>query len=242
MIRFFKKIFSIFIIIINLFILIGCDFPNDMSNEDYEIHIIDNQNKKIAIGNIKYKPENGVAFIPYTINGYSVSSLGIPGTLSMTPDLNNLYISRIYLPSTIEQIGNQYMGTNGYTIYKFFFCNNAISLSSLCIDSTERVYIYVPSEYFEEYIYITWNKNLNIYKANVYYYLNIEDDDYYYIDYYEENSIIEFIPPNPKRDGYIFDGWYKEKECINKWNFEIDIVKFDVNVNEIKLYVKWIDE
>ena len=23
-------------------------------------------------------------------------------------------------------------------------------------------------------------------------------------------------------DGYTFDGWYKEKECINKWNFTVD--------------------
>lgn len=27
-------------------------------------------------------------------------------------------------------------------------------------------------------------------------------------------------PPNPTKEGYIFDGWYKEPECVNEWNFE----------------------
>ena len=47
---------------------------------------------------------------------------------------------------------------------------------------------------------------------------------------------------SPKKEGYIFDGWYKEKECINKWDFEIDTVKLEENIEEIKLYAKWIEE
>ena len=49
-------------------------------------------------------------------------------------------------------------------------------------------------------------------------------------------KFIEFLPPNPVRDGYGFGGWYKEPESINKWNFETD-VKADGQLN---LFAKWI--
>lgn len=43
------------------------------------------------------------------------------------------------------------------------------------------------------------------------------------------------IPPeDPVRDGYSFDGWYKERELINKWNFDTDTV-----TDDIWLYTGW---
>ena len=43
-------------------------------------------------------------------------------------------------------------------------------------------------------------------------------------------------PAVPQRDGYEFDGWYKNRECTagNAWNFDTDRVK-----EETKLYAKW---
>jgi hypothetical protein len=53
----------------------------------------------------------------------------------------------------------------------------------------------------------------------------------------------------------MFDGWYKEEECINKWDFDIDIlpdVKYDTVsegmyagqerevYQETIIYAKWI--
>ena len=59
-------------------------------------------------------------------------------------------------------------------------------------------------------------------------------------------SKIEIIPPAPEREGYTFGGWYKEKECINKWNFETDTLpqlRLDENneilFQETALYAKW---
>lgn len=34
----------------------------------------------------------------------------------------------------------------------------------------------------------------------------------------------ESLMPNPYRVGYDVEGWYKEKECINKWNSETDLI------------------
>ena len=88
------------------------------------------------------------------------------------------------------------------------------------------------------------------YAANVSYYYNYEsapNDGYYWIDNYGYGETIEYIPEQPIRDGYTFDGWYKEPECINKWNFETDTLpqaQRDEEGKELyqetKLYAKWI--
>ena len=41
-------------------------------------------------------------------------------------------------------------------------------------------------------------------------------------------------PEDPAAGGYTFGGWYKEKECIEEWNFAEDEVKSDIT-----LYAKW---
>lgn len=61
--------------------------------------------------------------------------------------------------------------------------------------------------------------------ANISYYYNYENAEnggYYWIDDCDYGGKIEFIPPDPVRDGYTFGGWYKEAECINAWNFGAD--------------------
>lgn len=84
-------------------------------------------------------------------------------------------------------------------------------------------------------------------RANVSYNYNYDESPnggYYWIDDYD-GEIISFVPPTPTRDGYTFIGWYKEPECINKWNFNEDIVpskEFIENeyiFKETILYAKW---
>jgi uncharacterized repeat protein (TIGR02543 family) len=47
------------------------------------------------------------------------------------------------------------------------------------------------------------------------------------------NTVVA-IPEDPTREGYIFEGWFKEANCINKWYFETDNVK-----DNISLYAAW---
>ena len=115
---------------------------------------------------------------------------------------------------------------------------------------------------FRTFVPISININsLDLYEhgylnaANVTYYSNYGDNDIYWIDDYENEELITYIPEEPKREGYTFDGWYKEVECINKWDFESDKVpgktyyedrhtKYYAMDNyeyiETKLYAKWI--
>ncbi|NLA10727.1 MAG: InlB B-repeat-containing protein, partial [Firmicutes bacterium] len=48
-----------------------------------------------------------------------------------------------------------------------------------------------------------------------------------------DNSTIT-EPAAPVREGYIFGGWYKEKECKNAWDFASNVVTEDMT-----LYAKW---
>jgi uncharacterized repeat protein (TIGR02543 family) len=43
-------------------------------------------------------------------------------------------------------------------------------------------------------------------------------------------------PSSPTKNGYVFDGWYKESTCINAWNFSNDHVD-----SNLTLYAKWRD-
>lgn len=97
------------------------------------------------------------------------------------------------------------------------------------------------SEYYRE-----------ILPANVTYHYNYpttKNGGIYWIDDYD-GELISYIPENPYRAGYTFCGWYKEPECINKWDFEKDIVPekvykdeamYDVLYiySELNLYAKW---
>ena len=86
--------------------------------------------------------------------------------------------------------------------------------------------------------------------GNVSYMYNYEEcpnDGYYWVDNYT-NSVIEFIPPVPIREGYEFKGWYKESECINIWDFDNDILGDDIIIDSYDsiteytgtyLYAKW---
>ena len=100
--------------------------------------------------------------------------------------------------------------------------------------------------------------------ANITYYFNFETDinyGVYWVDDVDYGEKIEYIPANPVREGYEFGGWYKETECINKWDFttdalpeeqfeEIEEESTDLETEkeiekktiyqETKLYAKWI--
>jgi len=53
---------------------------------------------------------------------------------------------------------------------------------------------------------------------------------------FAEGKVTIAEPTEPKTDYFNFAGWYKEKECINQWNFNTD--KVDA---PITLYAKWVN-
>ena len=240
------KIIALFCLVILL--LTGCDFTKNktyFSNEFY-YKILDEEN--IAIGNLNSSYSKNYVFVPAYIEAYKVSQigfstgLGFGGNGYLTSIFNNgTILERFYIPNTIETIDDRYM----YMVnneFKVFYSGKVIDLGKLTLNKESK--IYVLNEMFNDFFNVIGNnyKN-NLYRANVAYHLNYEiDNPYYYIDYYDYGSKLLFIPPNPSRNGFIFDGWYKDSECSTKWDFENDIIPY-LNENEqfkeIKLYAKW---
>ena len=234
-----KKVFVFLYLIFILCCITSCfENSNEFKTDKYECYIHDTDKKEISIGNILERSEEGVIFVPYTINDYKVTKLGFH--CYITEEMKNYWINRIYFPSSILEIRSPiYLSSeNKYTI---FFSSKPFKLLKLSNNPTqEKLEIYVPYEYYEDYIAINDPIRNCIRPANVNYYYNLNlENDIYYVDCYENNSLIEYMPPNPEKEGYTFDGWYKEAECINQWDFDSDFIYNTEEYHVTNLYAKW---
>ena len=76
-------------------------------------------------------------------------------------------------------------------------------------------------------------------KLNTFFMFNFdssENEGYYWMDY--TNGMNPYIiPADPVREGYVFGGWYYEKECTNLWDNQFPISENDT----LTLFAKWID-
>lgn len=239
-----KRCLSVLICCLLFCCFSGCKYiRSKVVYQNFYCRVIDENN--IAIGDLRIYPESGVVFFPERIQNYTVSKLGFStgmgfggnGYFSATNQAG-VIIKRCYFPHTIKEIHSGYMYLISRRQLKIFYCGNIIDLDNFAIEDNAE--IYVPAEEFE-----LFKNELSEYysgsllKANVAYFSNYDENNYYYIDYYENGEEILYIPPEPQREGYSFDGWFKESACINEWDFEVDTIQFSDEIQEIKLYAKW---
>lgn len=64
--------------------------------------------------------------------------------------------------------------------------------------------------------------------SNVEFHLNYDtDNEVFWIDIYDEGDLIKKHYGGEyelSREGYVFAGWHTEPECINKWDFDKDVM------------------
>ena len=187
--------------------------------------------------------------IPEEIDGVKVYTIGERPLLQMWSSLGSADIcsdklEKIYIPFSISIISGSFR--NSPNLIKVFSITGEF-VSGL--EAPARNY-YTNLAYLND---LTNAAQQIISRANVSYFYNYnieENYGYYWIDDCDYGSKIEFIPPEPERKGYTFGGWYKEPECINKWNFETDVLpeeRTEINEDgeeeivyqETKLYAKW---
>lgn len=188
--------------------------------------------------------------IPEEIDGVKVTTIGKEPLLQMwssigAADICSEILEKVYFTSTVRIISGSFRNSPNLT--KVISMDEAFK-----VQGAQFIKTYVSSR---EYKDLSPN-GLYYYafdRANVSYFYNYEteeNDDYYWIDDWDYGSKIEFIPPEPEREGYVFGGWYKEPACINEWDFEEDTLpeeRMEVNEDgeeevvyqETKLYVKW---
>lgn len=187
------------------------------------------------------KQKDTIVF-PTEINGILVKAFGDEFGFRIEGMIESENLKNVYMHSQIERFVNDdsFNELKGYTLYsgfdssmsRYFAFYDTIYLSKE--DNTWLNKLESDHEVFEKVRY-----------ANVIYYYNYDNKTTFFVDYCD-GTVVNVIPPNPYRKGYEFLGWYKEPECINKWDFENDIVpkkEYDINgeyiLNETKLYAKW---
>ncbi len=235
-----------------------------LCENEYFIYWADYEDNEIKILGLTDKGrEQEYLVIPETIDGMNVIGIGCNsgGDVSSIKEkygdekyaqFKSDKLRKIFIISEVDIV-------QGWMVDKIV--ENREPFEAIFYISNQKSWVYTPDVFFfftsmkGEKDLKSWNKQLQdpyncYYAANVSYYYNYEtapNDGYYWIDNYAYGEKIEYIPENPTRDGYTFDGWYKESECINAWNFEVDTLPEEqFNEEEItiyqetKLYAKWI--
>lgn len=197
--------------------------------------------------------------IPEKIDGVRVEALGVYGPFLIRPgklyraEIESDKIEKVYFEAAIKMSSEAFDTHYCPNIQKVMY--PGFEENPYCLDRDMYAVYYFRSIY-EEFIdpdAIPLAKTPT-YPANVSYYYNYanaENDGYYWMDDCEYGSEIEFIPKDPVRTGYTFGGWYKEPECINKWDFNTDTLPNEITeindkgqetvvYQETILYAKWI--
>jgi uncharacterized repeat protein (TIGR02543 family) len=250
-----------------LFLLLGilivfCKSCNNIRSDDYLesgdfLYKVVTKNKDdgisdsfiVIMGLSETGKEKEVIVVPQFINGIEVKELVREKFWATEGKWESEKLKRIYIPFLPNKI---------FRVFRSY-CPN---LEATMIIANEITY----ENTMEEEVYITsyhqtaGNTTSDVpseyrlgmpacYFANVSYFYNYDEAPncgYYWIDNYDYGNLITYIPEEPIRDGYTFAGWYKESECINKWDFDVDktpsVVYNEENrtiYQETRLYAKW---
>ena len=231
---------------------------------EYFIYIVNKETNNIQILGLTDKgKEQEYLVIPETIDGRIVKEIGCRFAFSVN-EIKEKYGNEDYAQFKSDKLRKIFI-TSEVDIFRGWMVDKIVEnrepfeaifyISNAKYPYTPDVFFFLTSMKGEKDMKY-WNKQLQDpyncnYAANVSYFYNYENaknDGYYWIDNYAYGEKIEYIPENPTRDGYTFAGWYKESECINKWNFEVDkLPEEQFNEEEITiyqetiLYVKWIE-
>ncbi len=227
------------------FLLDGCFAPNKRVPTIYEdgffkyiyrgensIYQDINDKAIVIIGFTDLGLEQEAIDIPREINGEPVEQIGIW-------DQSHSHDDTRYLESkgNVEKI---YVFDNIKTFYfsgfesDVFLCSSTYSLLEQGI-GCKNLFLYWDL-FFEEYETIV--DDFYIKPANISFFNYYSDEDY---ELYRIDNVIfgeKIVEPiAPKKEGFLFKGWYLEKECINRFDFnQIPDIKQN---SEFILYSGW---
>lgn len=201
----------------------------DRESGDFVVRFYKDKDYCEIIGTTEQGNNQRFLIIPEYIEGVKVRALGCKSLLSgfnpsnlTAPDIASDVIEKAYFVIDIPVSGNSFINCTKCQKVMYPTVN---SDSDRLSGSGRGTNVYYPRKSFESVYGTNYTQGYRRFPANVSYYYNYEgsaNDGYYWIDDCEYGSVIEYIPPEPKREGYEFGGWYKEAECINAWNFDTD--------------------
>ena len=242
-----KSVFSL-TFLISLLSLSGCSNEPEICKEGFFEYIV------LEPGKYKYYGEGkSIAIIGFTESGLKEESIKIPVKINGIPVEHLGYTgadgahSKTYIynieVSEKDNLKSIYFFDNILYVNPFSYdCNSSVDYGTL------NVFCCSKNKFFRNY---SENVNLYCYNLNNYspycgytlpnivYSYNLESDNYYFLDNVSNGDVLT-PPADPNYDGYSFNGWFLEKECINKYNFE-DSISI-ANEEHFFLYACWVKE
>ena len=250
MIKKILRIFMITVIAATTLMLSACS--GCARNEDwgyFTVKFYDDRETAYITGLTEEGQQQRFLVIPEEIDGVHMPTIGERPPLQMwssigAADICSEKLEKVYLISSIHIVSGSF--------------RNSPKLEKAMIITHENIRgsVSPARSYYSNMEYLGFSAHSQEYngRANVSYFYNYDIEEnygYYWIDDWNYGSKIEFIPPEPEREGYTFGGWYKEPECINEWDFETDVLpeerteinedgEKEVVYQETKLYAKWV--
>ena len=256
-----KRIISLLILFILIFSLSSCSLYGERENvtvgDIIYLHVkTQSQEYYSVVGLSEEGKEKREIVIPGEVNGLEVRTIGFLRGLKRVGSITSDNLETIYLEKYMD------------FCFSYFFIDCPKLKKIICLEfkdisrdefysasDEEPVIINNKGKENEEvksisiYIfpsqdYLEFGERLYSY-ANVVYYL--DKNTVYYIDFYDQGKITYF-PEEPIKYGYKFVGWYKESECINKWDYESDLLPEILKEDDVltfkvtRLYAKWVEE
>ncbi|MDR2266055.1 MAG: InlB B-repeat-containing protein [Christensenellaceae bacterium] len=232
-----KIVLTFIVLILTVFVLAGCSFLYDYRTGEgyFEVEYFEcySYGKTVVICNLTPKGlELEEIIVPVEINEMDVSRFG--WTQFDNPSVEHNFdkgAAKKYFFTTDINIKTSDAILN---VEKVILISTRFSLNLDMILARK----YVPSQKIEA---IQQTTAAQLFPANTSYYYNYEgagNYGYYWIDDINEGDVIMTIPLEPRRYGYIFDGWFAEAECITPWDFETQ----KTADKDFELYAKWIDD
>ena len=256
-----KKVLLL-IMLIFLSFMISCYRPKKYEYGDFQYHIFqlndegkkvypDSKNKNVVdkyiriIGLSEEGKKKEIVIVPHYIDGIEVREVGSPPYNGTGGSWESDLLTKIFVPFPADiNVCHSSLTPNLKRVIVLEHGTVGGSIQGVSVTSFNMHDAY-------GILYGGTSKYGNGFCSNVSYMFNYDEapnDGYYWIDDYDYGTNITYIPDNPTRDGYIFDGWYKEKECINKWDFDVDKLPEELYNDRVHwayyqetiLYAKWI--
>jgi uncharacterized repeat protein (TIGR02543 family) len=225
--------------------LIGCTHNENTFYTDYFYCMYNDDKTEVTILELTDKgQEQEVLIIPENINGLPIKQLG--GTTSGYPYQNRHYLKsdklkKIYVSNNATDLNYQsllrYSQISDIIVTNLDKGGNLSILSD--IDDSHNIYFskeYIESDYLKKINMESYSKYAKI--ANIEFYLNCDEvEKPFFVDNYNELSLY-ILPEIPEKEGYVFNDWYLEKDCINKWNGNYP----QSQEERLNLYAKWVEK
>ena len=231
-----NKVIYSFILVLLCVLFTGCSMKPKKSyvcgDYIYDLHKVDGETYAYIYDFSDEGATKEILIVPKEIDGYIVKKFNYVigyGRLKGKMESDNL--KRIYFPYFVEIKPN--VLDNCKKLEKILFADFKQGW-----DNSKHIIKVLEKNCLAFY---------NLMAANITYYV---DDDVYWFDDYTYGSLISYIPKSPEKEGQIFEGWYTEKEYINKWDFNNSTLPNSIGVDEYgwniyvgtSLYARFIKE